>query len=118
MRTVRQLAFECFELGIRVTAVLVGAAGWCHMQPGPFVEPHMSWKRAPDRFGVTPEFEAVFEIARFFPENGVIVDRDRLLALVLVPNRPPPCTGRAILQGPDKLRGRKWAAIVQHADKK
>src|SRR5258706_15744807 len=78
----------------------------------------MSGKRAPDRFGAAPVFQAVFEIAWLLPENGVGVDGEWLLALVLVPNCPHPCTGRTILQGPEKLRRREWAAVVQHADQK
>src|ERR1700687_5713824 len=118
MRAVRLLACDPSQARLRVAAALVGAAGRRPMPPGPFVEAHVSRKRAPDRFRMAPEFEAVFEIGRLLPEYGVIVDPDGWPALVLVPDRPHPCTSRTILLVPEKLRGREWAAIVQHADQK
>src|SRR4051794_38286987 len=85
------------------------------MPPDPFIQSHLLRRHGE----IAAEFEAVVEVRRYLPEQAWRVaatnNRDRLLARVLVPDGPHPCAARTRL-APEKLRGRKRAAVVQQAD--
>jgi hypothetical protein len=80
------------------------------MHPPPFVQPDLGGRGV-----IAPEFEAVFEIQQRHSEKAP-VDRDRLLAVVLVPDPANPRGGRTIRRDLEKLCGRKRAAVVHHSD--
>ena len=98
------------EVGIRVATVLIDAVCWRYLiETHPLVKSNGSSRPAE----IAKIFAAKIEI-RYRPPELPTIDGRHLHVVVLVPDGPHPGAGGIL--GPQELRGRERAAVVENAD--